>query len=253
MAIDLALIGGTGLYGFPGLHNVERSDVATPFGAPSGSLVFGDLQGKRLAFLARHGEQHSLAPHRVNYRANIWALHHAGARQIVGVNAVGGIRADMAPRAIVIPEQIIDYTHGRLSSFCDIEGAKVEHVDFTEPYSARLRAALVQAAARANVDTVAAGCYGATQGPRLETSAEIARMRRDGCDLVGMTGMPEAVLARELGVEYACLALVANWAAGCGPDGAGSTQPISLPEIFANLEAATVQVPVIIAEMLTKG
>jgi 5'-methylthioinosine phosphorylase len=252
VAIDLALIGGTGLYGFPGLQNAERLDVATPFGAPSGPLVLGDLQGKRLAFLARHGEQHSLAPHRVNYRANVWALHQAGARRIVGINAVGGIRADMGPRVIVIPEQIIDYTHGRLSSFCDVEGAKVEHIDFTEPYSAGLRGALAHAAARAKVDVVAAGCYGATQGPRLETAAEIARMRRDGCDLVGMTGMPEAVLARELGVEYACLALVANWAAGCGPDGAGPMQPISLPEIFANLEAGTALVPAIIAEMLTK-
>jgi len=254
VAIDLALIGGTGLYGFPGLRNVERRDVTTPFGSPSGPLVCGIFCGRQLAFLARHGEDHTLAPHRVNYRANVWALHHVGARRIVGVNAVGGIRADMGPRAVVIPEQIIDYTHGRLSSFCDVEGSKVEHVDFTEPYSANLRSALAVAAARAKIDVVCAGCYGATQGPRLETAAEIARMRRDGCDLVGMTGMPEAVLARELGIDYACLALVANWAAGCGPSaGAEPMAPISLAEIFANLEAATAQVPAIIAEILTKS
>jgi 5'-methylthioinosine phosphorylase len=252
VAIDLALIGGTGLYGFPGLQDVERRDVPTPFGAPSGPLVLGTLGGKRLAFLARHGEEHTLAPHRINYRANVWALHQIGARHIVGVNAVGGIRADMGPRAVVIPEQIIDYTHGRLSSFCDVEGAKVEHVDFSEPYSASLRSELTAAAARAKIEVVGGGCYGATQGPRLETAAEIARMRRDGCDLVGMTGMPEAALARELGIDYACLALVANWAAGCGPShGTGPIEPISLPEIFANLDAATAQVPVIIAELLT--
>jgi 5'-methylthioinosine phosphorylase len=254
VALDLAVIGGTGLYDFPGLERIERRDVPTPFGAPSAPVVLGEFRGKRLAFLARHGEHHTVAPHRINYRANVWALHGLGARRIIGVNAVGGIRADMGPRTLVVPLQIIDYTHGRSSSFCDVEGAKVEHIDFTEPYSAELRTALVRAAARANIDMVAAGCYGATQGPRLETAAEIARMRRDGCDLVGMTGMPEAVLGRELQVDYACLALVANWAAGCGPAGpAGPMEPISLAEIFASLDAATAQVPAIIAELLTES
>jgi 5'-methylthioinosine phosphorylase len=116
---------------------VERRDVATPFGAPSGAVVLGDFRGKRLAFLARHGEQHTLAPHRVNYRANVKALHDLGARRILGVNAVGGIHADMGPRTLVVPEQIIDYTHGRLSSFCDVDGAKVEHIDFTDPTARR--------------------------------------------------------------------------------------------------------------------
>lgn len=245
MNIDLALIGGTGLYQFPGLENIERHEVSTPFGNPSGAIVVGDVQGKRLAFLARHGENHTLAPHRVNYRANIWALHHLSAHRVVGVNAVGGIRDDMGPRVVAVPDQLIDYTHGRLTSFCDVEGAKVEHVDFTDPYTATLRAALIAAAKNADVDIVDGGCYGATQGPRLETAAEIARMRRDGCDLVGMTGMPEAALAREIGVDYACLALVANWAAGCG-----GTETISLPEIFANLEAATAVVPRIISQLI---
>jgi len=245
MSLDLAIIGGTGLYKFPGLENVERHALATPFGAPSGDIVLGTLVGKRVAFLARHGESHTLAPHRVNYRANVWALHHLGARRVVGVNAVGGITEKMGPRVVVVPDQIIDYTHGRFDSFCDVEGAKVEHVDFTEPYSPALRTELVVAGKGANIAVVDGGCYGATQGPRLETRAEIARMRRDGCDLVGMTGMPEAALARELGVEYACLALVANWAAGCGGEAS-----ISLPEIFANLEAATAQVPPIVSALL---
>ena len=245
MSLDLAIVGGTGLYKFPGLENVERHTVATPFGTPSGEIVLGTLRGKRIAFLARHGENHTLAPHRVNYRANVWALHHLGARRVVGINAVGGITDRMGPRVLAVPDQIIDYTHGRFDSFCDVEGAKVEHVDFTEPYSATLRRALLAAAQHADIAVVDGGCYGATQGPRLETRAEIARMRRDGCDLVGMTGMPEAALARELNLDYACLALVANWAAGCGGEAS-----ISLPEIFANLEAATAQVPPIIAALL---
>jgi 5'-methylthioinosine phosphorylase len=254
MTLALGVIGGTGLYAFPGLSNVERQDVGTPFGPPSSQLVTGEFRDSRLAFLARHGEDHAIAPHRVNYRANIWALHHLGARRVLGVNAVGGIRADMGPRTLVVPDQIIDYTHGRLSSFSDVEGAKVEHIDFSDPYSPRLRAELIAAASRTGIAVVADGCYAATQGPRLETVAEVARMRRDGGDLVGMTGMPEAVLARELGLEYACLALVANWAAGCEPrSGPEPPAPISLPEIFANLEAATALVPRLIAHLLTPG
>jgi 5'-methylthioinosine phosphorylase len=246
--IDLAIVGGTGLYKFPGLENAERHDVVTPFGTPSGAIVIGMLGSRRVAFLARHGEGHTVAPHRVNYRANVHALHQLGARRAVGVNAVGGIRNDMGPRVLALPDQIIDYTHGRFDSFCDVEGAKVEHIDFTEPYSGTLRASLLAAGKRAGVALVDGGCYGATQGPRLETRAEIARMRRDGCDLVGMTGMPEAALMRELGIQYACLALVANWAAGCPASGAAPE--ISLPEIFANLEAATAQVPPIIQALL---
>jgi len=245
MSLDLAIIGGTGLYKFPGLENAEPRALAKPSGAPSDDIVLGTLAGKRVVFLARHGENHTLAPHRVNYRANVWALHHLGARRVIGVNAVGGIRDDMGPRVIAIPDQIIDYTHGRYDSFCDVEGAKVEHVDFTEPYSVALRGKLLAAARGAGIAIIDGGCYGATQGPRLETRAEIARMRRDGCDLVGMTGMPEAALARELNLDYACLALVANWAAGCG-----GMASISLPEIFANLEAATAQVSPIVMALL---
>jgi 5'-methylthioinosine phosphorylase len=249
--IDLALIGGTGLYGIPDLDKVERHAVDTPYGHPSDSVVTGNVGRRRIAFLARHGESHTIPPHRVNYRANVWALHHLGARRILGVNAVGGIRADMAPRVLVLPDQIIDYTHERLTSYCDVAGADVRHIDFSDPYSAKLRAKVLGAARQAGIAVVDGGCYGATQGPRLETRAEIARLRRDGCDLVGMTGMPEAALARELEVDYACLALVANWAAGCDPAApAGAATAISLPEIFANLESATASVPRLVAAML---
>lgn len=242
--IDLAVIGGSGLYNLPGLANAARHAVATPFGPASGDIVLGDFAGRRLAFLARHGESHTLAPHRVNYRANLWALHSLGARRVVGVNAVGGIRTDMGPRAIVVPDQLIDYTHGRFASFCDVEGAEVRHIDFSEPYTASLRQDLLAAAGQAGVAVIDGGCYGATQGPRLETRAEIARMKRDGCDLVGMTGMPEAALARELELDYACLALVANFAAGCGEE-----SEISIEEIFAHLAAATAEVPKILTCM----
>lgn len=245
MTLDLAVIGGSGLYQFEGLENAERHAVETPFGPASGDVVIGDFHGKRLGFLARHGESHTVPPHRVNYRANLWALHSLGARRIVAVNAVGGIRDDMGPRALVVPDQIIDYSHGRYTSFNDVEGAEVKHIDFSEPYTESLRQAILAAARAEGLPIIDGGCHGVTQGPRLETRAEIARMRRDGCDLVGMTGMPEAALARELELEFACLALVANFAAG-----AGDEAEISIDEIFAHLAAATANVPPILARLL---
>jgi 5'-methylthioinosine phosphorylase len=244
--IDLAIIGGTGLYKLAVLEDAASHVDDTPFGAPSGPVRVGTLAGRRIAFLARHGEEHSIPPHRVNYRANLWTLHALGARRVLAVNAVGGIGVRMAPRVVALPDQLIDYTHGRDSSFCDVPGAKVEHVDFSEPYSRELRAAVLEAASGVGVEVVDGGVYGCTQGPRLETRAEIARMRQDGCDLVGMTGMPEAVLARELGIEYASLCLVANWAAGCDP----SSHEITMEEVFANLEAATAAVPQIVRALL---
>ncbi len=245
MSIALGLIGGTGLYAFPGLEHTTRVEIDTPYGAPSGAYVCGEIDGQRVAFLARHGESHTVAPHRVNYRANVHGFRQLGCKTVIGINAVGGIRYDMGPRVVVVPDQIIDYTHGRASSFSDMPDTKVEHIDFTYPYTPQLRTRLLAAAKQAGVEVIDGGCYGATQGPRLETAAEIARMRRDGCDLVGMTGMPEAVLARELGLDYACLALIANWAAGCGDEG-----EISIEEIYAHLAAATAQVPPVIRALL---
>lgn len=246
MEIALAVIGGSGLYRFEGLQSVARHALDTPYGAPSADVVTGLLDGRRLAFLARHGEDHTIAPHRVNYRANIHALHALGVRRLIAVNAVGGIRADLGPRRLAVPDQIIDYTHGRLSSFCDAPGAKVEHVDFTHPYSAALRQSVLAAGRRAGIELIDGACYGVVQGPRLETAAEVRRLRQDGCDLIGMTAMPEAVLARELGIEYAGLALVANWAAGIAPDGL----PISVEEIFRILADCTAKVPGLIRAVL---
>jgi 5'-deoxy-5'-methylthioadenosine phosphorylase len=216
----IGIIGGSGLDALQGLTIEGRETPATPYGEPSGALVRGRYAGASVVFLARHGEEHSIAPHRVNYRANLWALQAAGVRRVVAVNAVGGIGRELAPGTLAVPEQIIDYTYGRAHTFFDA-GEPVTHADFTHPYTESLRRELVAAAVRAGVAVRDGGTYGATQGPRLESAAEIDRLERDGCDIVGMTGMPEAALARELALEYACLAVVVNRAAGRGSTAIG--------------------------------
>ncbi|HEY5782737.1 MAG TPA: S-methyl-5'-thioinosine phosphorylase, partial [Lysobacter sp.] len=233
--IELAVIGGTGLYKLADLQDVETHQPVTRYGAASGPIRIGTLTGRRVAFLARHGEGHSLPPHKINYRANLDALQALGARRVLALNTVGGITERFGPRVLACPDQLIDYTWGRISTICEEPGTEVLHVDFGEPYTRALREAVVAAACRAGVDLVDGGCYGATQGPRLETRAEIARLRRDGCDLVGMTGMPEAGLAREMGLDYACLGIVANWAAGAGPD---PDEVITLQDVLDNVAAA---------------
>lgn len=244
--IDLAVIGGTGLYRLAGLEDPVAHRPDTPYGEPSGPVRIGLLHGSRVAFLARHGESHSVPPHRINYRANLAALQQLGARRVLALNTVGGIGDRFGPRVLACPDQIIDYTWGRISTLCEEPGTEVLHVDFGDPYTPALRAQVLEAAHAAGVEMVDGGCYGATQGPRLETRAEIARMRQDGCDLVGMTGMPEAALARELGLEYACIAIVANWAAGCG----GAVAEITLQEVLDNVEVASAAVPAVLREML---
>ncbi|PJK06438.1 5'-methylthioadenosine phosphorylase [Lysobacteraceae bacterium NML71-0210] len=246
-AVDLALIGGTGVYRLAALENVETHQPQTAYGEPSGPVRIGQWAGKRVAFLARHGEGHSIPPHKINYRANLAALKALGTSRVLALNTVGGITERCGPRALVLADQIIDYTWGRVSTLCEEPGSEVLHVDFGEPYSVGLRRALLAAGVAAGVELVGTGCYGATQGPRLETRAEIARMRRDGCDLVGMTGMPEAGLARELGLEYASLGIVANWAAGAGPD---PDEVITMEEVLANVDAAMQQVPSLIQALL---
>ena len=241
----LAIIGGSGLTQLSNMEIERREVVRTPYGEPSGALAFGRVCDEPVVFLARHGYGHTIPPHQVNYQANLWALKEARAEVIISVASVGGIRADLCPGTLVVPDQIIDYTWGRKSTFHEGLDEPVVHLDFTEPYDAAVRRRILAAGAAAGEKVFDGAVYAATQGPRLETRAEIARMRRDGCDLVGMTGMPEAALARELDLEYACIALVANWAAGCGDE-----TEISLPEIFANLEFATARVPPLIAALI---
>lgn len=245
--LDLAVIGGTGVYALGNLDQAVAHQPVTRYGAPSGPVRTGLLHGRPVAFLARHGEGHSLPPHRINYRANLAALQALGARRVLALNTVGGVTAGFGPRVLACPDQLIDYTWGRIATVCEEEGSEVLHVDFGDPYTPALRRAVLEAARQAGVAVADGGCYGATQGPRLETRAEIARMRRDGCDLVGMTGMPEAGIARELGLDYACLAIVANWAAGAGPD---ATEVITLQDVLDNVAAATAGVPALLQALL---
>lgn len=228
--MTLAIIGGTGLTQIEALTIVGEEHITTPFGEPSAPYLLGELNGKKLVFLARHGNPHRIPPHKINYRANIWGLKQLGVTEIIGVAAVGGIGAEMAPAVIAIPDQLIDYSYGREHTFFADDLEHVTHIDFTEPYTPSLRARIMQAAQQANISITPSGTYGCTQGPRLETVAEIKRMANDGCDLVGMTGMPEASLARELGLAYANISVVANWAAGVVEG------EITMAEIEKNLE-----------------
>lgn len=214
----IGLIGGTVLAELAQLEHARRpARVNTPFGRPSGPLIHGRLAGRKVCFIMRHGPDHRIAPHRINYRANIRALADAGCHQVIAASAVGGISAPMHAGRIVIPDQIIDYSWGRAHTFYDdADTPTLDHIDFTTPYAPRLCRKLIQSAAHIGLDPATEAVYGVTQGPRLETAAEIERMARDGCDIVGMTGMPEAALAREAGLFYACCAVVVNKAAGRG-------------------------------------
>lgn len=228
--MTLAIIGGTGLTQIKGLTISGRQTLDTPYGSPSADYVFGEMNGKQLVFLARHGNPHRIPPHKINYRANVWGLKQLGVTDIIAVAAVGGIGALMAPAHIAIPDQIIDYSYGREHTFFADNLEHVTHIDFTEPYSPPLRRRVIQAAHNAGIAITETGTYGCTQGPRLETIAEIKRMAQDGCDLVGMTGMPEAALARELELNYANISVVANWGAGIVEG------EITMAEIEKNLE-----------------
>lgn len=216
----VALVGGTGAAALAAGRAVERVPVpATPWGATSGDFLRWRQGSTEVWYLPRHGEQAAIAPHRVNYRANVRALRDLAPDAVIGVNAVGGITAAATPGRLVLPSQLIDYTWGREHTFCDGEGEPLRHVEFDPPFSEPLRGALAAAARAAGLDALDGGTYGCTQGPRLETAAEIDRLAADGCDVVGMTAMPEAALAREAGLEYAVCACVVNRAAGRLPPG----------------------------------
>jgi 5'-deoxy-5'-methylthioadenosine phosphorylase len=224
---NLAVIGGSGLFAMQGLRPVREHHLATPFGATSAPIIEGDVDGQQVFFLARHGQGRHIPPHAINYRANIRALRDLGASHILTMNIVGGITPAMAPAKWIVPDQIVDYSWGREHSFYGVDSASTEHVDFTDPYDPDLSRELVAAAAAQNMPVVVGATYASTQGPRLESAAEIRRLQRDGCDIVGMTAMPEAALARELSMPYAALCLVVNWAAGVGD------APISIEEMQA--------------------
>lgn len=242
----LGIIGGTGLTQLANLQISHREVVRTPYGEPSGALTFGRLNGREVVFVARHGYGHTIPPHAVNYRANIWALYSKNVSRVVSVASVGGIRSDLKPGTIALPKQIIDYTHGRRHSFFDSPEQPVTHVDFTHPYCEKLRSDLLAAGAASNTPVIDGGVYAATQGPRLETAAEIDRLERDGAAMVGMTGMPEAALAREIGLCYAALGVVANWAAGR----AESADAVHLDQIWAVLTQAMGRVRVLLEKLV---
>jgi 5'-methylthioadenosine phosphorylase len=222
-----AIIGGSGLAKLSALSDLRRQVMRTPYGEPSGALTYGTLAGREVVFLARHGYGHTIAPHEINYRANIWALKELKVGGVFAVATVGGIRPDLGPGTLVVPHQIIDYTHSRKGTYFEGTDVAVTHIDFTHPYSSRLRRALLDAGGACGETVVDGAVYACSQGPRLETAAEIDRYARDGGDLVGMTGMPEAALAREAGLDYASLGVVVNHAAGRGD----SRQEIRLQDL----------------------
>jgi len=226
----LGIVGGTGLTEIEGLEITGRELVQTPYGVPSGPLTHGILNGREVIFLPRHGYGHTIPPHKINYRANIWALKRAGVDKVLAVAAVGGINPITPPGGLAIPDQIIDYTWNRVNTYFEEGLVHVTHIDFTQPYDEALRQRLIWAAGEVDVEVTDGGTYAATQGPRLETAAEVDRLERDGCDIVGMTGMPEAALARELELPYAAVAVIANHAAGRG----GGL--ITMDEIQENLD-----------------
>ena len=242
----LGIIVGSGLARLASLEAARRLPVRTPYGKPSAALIAGKIGGRKAVFLARHGDGHVLAPHEINYRANLWALRTVKVTDVVSIATVGGIRADLAPGTLAVPDQIIDYTWGRASTFSPLRGREVMHVDFTHPYCEAMRRRLLAAARSVGEAVVAGGTYAATQGPRLESAAEISRLERDGADMVGMTGMPEAALAREAGLCYAAIAVVVNHAAGRR----ASAQAISHADIEEVQRGAMVRVERVIDQLV---
>lgn len=244
MVRPVGIVGGSGLSELGILSNEKKVSIDTPYGSPSAHFVSGNTHGVPVVFLARHGVGHSIAPHEINYRANVWALKQLDVSCVIAVAAVGGIRSDLKPGSLIVPDQIIDYTWGRHQTFFEGEGKDVVHVDFTWPYDADLRRVLIKTARNSDIGVAETGTYASTQGPRLESAAEIDRLERDGADIVGMTGMPEAVLARELGLPYATLALVVNWAAG-----RGESEYIEMDDVYTCLERGMAVVAPLLGEI----
>ncbi|MEP0202627.1 MAG: S-methyl-5'-thioinosine phosphorylase [Halioglobus sp.] len=244
---SLAVIGGTGIDQWDGLAIVQEHVVETPFGATSRPVQEGLLHGRKVFFLQRHGSPKAIPPHAINYRANVWALNALCVTDVIAINAVGGIAENASAGTLVIPDQLIDYTWGREHTFDTGESGSLAHIDFTQPFDPSLRSLLCDFAAITQSDCITQGVYGVTQGPRLETAAEIHRMANDGCTVVGMTAMPEAALARELSINYASLCIVVNAAAGL------SDQPLTLTAMRSTLECTAIAVRDLLAELLQSG
>jgi 5'-methylthioinosine phosphorylase len=245
----LAIIGGRGLTQLANLAITHQQVMRTPYGEPSGAFLFGTLNQHEVIFLARHGFGHTIPPHLVNYRANLWALREHGASKIISVATVGGIRPDLKPGVMVVPDQIMDYTHGRDSTFFETRDKPFSNTDFTLPYSDTLRRHILRSAEVARQPCVDGGVYAATQGPRLDSIAEINRYERDGADMVGMTGMPETALAKELELDYAIIAVVANYAAGRGDSATG----INIETVNATTSKTMVRVRGILECVVSNG
>lgn len=238
----LAIIGGRGLTELANLKITHRQVLRTPYGEPSGAFMFGTLNQHEVIFLARHGYGHTIPPHLVNYRANLWALREQGVTEVVSVATVGGIRADLTPGVIVVPDQIIDYTHGRDATYFDTGDTRYTNANFALPYSGELRSRILKSAELAGQACIDGGVYAATQGPRLDSIAEVNRYERDGAHMIGMTGMPETALAMELELKYATIAVVANYAAGRGD----SRHGINMEQVNATATASMERVRAIL-------
>ena len=245
----LAIIGGRGLTELENLQITHRQVMRTPFGEPSGAFLFGTLNQHEVIFLARHGYGYTIPPHLVNYRANLWALREAGVRDVISVATVGGIRADLTPGTLVVPDQVLDYTQGRDYTFFSTRNTSYKNIDFTQPYSMQLRKRILRSAKHVEQPCLDGGVYATTQGPRLDSIAEINRFERDGADMVGMTGMPEAALARELEMNYAPIAVVANYAAGRGD----SLHGINMETVNATARQAMDRVRIILNHVCGRG
>jgi 5'-deoxy-5'-methylthioadenosine phosphorylase len=235
--VKLGIIGGSLLKDIGELAQVTEEKIKTPFGEPSANFIMGKIDNVDIVYLNRHGIDHQLAPHQVNYRANMFALKLLEVTHIIAIAAVGGITEKMSPMKCVVPDQIIDYTYGRLQTYNDGNEKEVKHIDFSYPFDENLRKKIIHAITMAALNAETQATYGATQGPRLETIAEIKRLHQDGCDIVGMTAMPEAALARELDMDYANLSLVVNWAAGAGVAEGQAAEIISMDEIKQRMSA----------------
>ena len=229
--MKLAIIGGSLLGELQDLTGVTEERIKTPFGQSSDTFVSGTIDDVEVVYFNRHGYSHHLAPHQINYRANMFVLKTLEVTDVIAVTAVGGITEKMSPMTWVVPDQIIDYSYGRMQTYNDGNDNEVKHIDFSYPFEQSLRQKLQKAVEMEAIDCITQATYGVTQGPRLETVAEIKRMHNDGCDIVGMTAMPEAALARELDMNYATLSLVVNWAAGKGGAEALESEIISMDEI----------------------